>query len=71
MATKDMLSNLYLGAMFFTQNEVRHMDFKLSPLPGGDELVDNKNFFKGVSSITTNKSTETEGSDGTGGTKNS
>ena len=46
MATKDLLANLYLGAMFFSQNEVRRMAFKLPPLPGGDVLIDNKNFTK-------------------------
>ena len=48
MATKDLLANLYLGAMFFSQNEVRRMAFKLPPLPGGDVLIDNKNFTKAV-----------------------
>lgn len=51
MATKDLLSNLYLGAMFFTQNEVRRMAFKLSPLAGGDVLLDNKNFNKELNRI--------------------
>ena len=46
MATQSLLGNLYLGAMFFSQNEIRHMAFKLPPLPGGDELIDNKNFTK-------------------------
>lgn len=46
MATKDMLSSLYLGAMFFTQNDVRRMAFKLPPVAGGDVLMDNKNFQK-------------------------
>jgi phage portal protein BeeE len=46
MATKDLLSNMYLGAMFLTQNEGRRYGFRLPPLPGGDELLDNKNFTK-------------------------
>jgi len=44
----DLLKNLYLGAMFFTQNEVRRTAFKMPPLPGGDELLSNKNFDKGA-----------------------
>lgn len=48
MSTKEMLSNLYLGAMFFTKNEVRSMALKLPPLPGGDDLMSNKNFTDGA-----------------------
>gem|GEM_PF-2865935 len=43
-----MLSNLYLGAMFFTQNDIRRLAFRLPPVAGGDELMDNKNFTKNV-----------------------
>lgn len=48
MATKELLSNLYLGAMFFSKNEIRRMAFKLPPIDGGDELIDNKNFTTGI-----------------------
>ena len=41
---KDLLRNLYLGAMFFTKNEIRRMAFKMPPKPGGDDLEENKNF---------------------------
>jgi hypothetical protein len=51
MSMPDMLRYLYLGATFFTQNEVRRMGFRLHPLPGGDELLNNKNFEKGISGI--------------------
>jgi hypothetical protein len=48
MSTEKALKSLYLGAMFFTQNEIRSMAFKLPPMPGGDVLMDNKNFIKNV-----------------------
>ncbi|MCL2171184.1 MAG: phage portal protein [Defluviitaleaceae bacterium] len=39
-----LLSKLYLGAMFFTKNEVRDLALSMSPIEGGDKLLDNKNF---------------------------
>jgi len=41
---KELLSNLYLGAMFFSKNEIRDKVFGFAPREGGDELLDNKNF---------------------------
>jgi len=43
-SVKDLLRHLYLGAMFFSPNEVRRAAFKMPPLPGGDGLLSNKNF---------------------------
>lgn len=40
----SLLSKLYLGAMFFTKNEVRDLSMNMQPLDGGDLLLDNKNF---------------------------
>ena len=54
MSTKDALSNLYLGAMFFTINEVRRRVFKLPPVEGGDDLMKNKNFDTNPSSADAN-----------------
>jgi len=34
--------------MFFTQNDIRRLAFRLPPVAGGDELMDNKNFTKNV-----------------------
>lgn len=53
MSTKDALSILYLGGMYLTQNEGRRMALKLPPQPGGDVLMDNKNFTKNGASYST------------------
>ena len=46
LSTRDKLSSLYTNTHFFSQNEVRRLGFRLPPLVGGDELLDNKNFTK-------------------------
>lgn len=44
VATTKALDSLYKGAMFFTKNEIRTSVFKLPPVEGGDELLNNLNF---------------------------
>jgi hypothetical protein len=49
MPMADMLRYAYLGSHIYTQNEIRYMALRLPPLPGGDLLMDNKNFTKSLS----------------------
>jgi len=57
MSMKDLLPMLYNAAIYFTKNEVRRLAFKMTPLEGGDELQDNKNFRSRESTSTPTQST--------------
>jgi hypothetical protein len=67
MPMADMLRYAYLGSHIYTQNEIRYMALRLPPLPGGDLLMDNKNFTKGLSVST---SVGLNGGDGDNGEEN-